>query len=650
MLCLEKTRVRRVAPVVVVLWTAAQIPLFLFAAPPPAPDSPSVESAQTALVQNETRTPIEPPILVANPAATTESSARNFAPSQNVTINLINRLVQRGALTKEDAAELIRMAENDAEVARAQAAAAQQTAAAAEVRASAAQTAVAQLASAPAPEAAPEDEVRVSYVPEVVKQQLRDEIREEVMTQAREENWAAPRSFPDWTSRYTLFGDVRTRYEGDFFPSGNDNTGAFPNFNAIDTGAPFDVRGTQFSPQLNVDQNRNRFRLRVRFGAAVDLTENFSAGLRIATGENNSPVTTNQSLGLANQGQGGNFSKYAIWLDRGFLKYQLGGKPTGDLAVTLGRFDNPFFTTSEIIWDDDLGFDGIALQTKYEVLPGYRPFLNAGAFPVFNTDFNFSSNRPDKFSSYDKYLYGVQLGADWKLNKDWSLKVAAAYYHFENVEGRLSSPFTPLTTSDAGDTDNSRPSFAQKGNTYFPIRDIVPTVDNNFGTARQYQYFGLVTPFRDVSVTGRLDLHRFDPVHVTLFGDFVKNVAFDRAEIERIAINNRGPDTPAGAPGRFEGGDTGWTVGVRVGTPSLEKRWDWNASVAYREVESDAVIDGFADSDFGLGGTNLKGYTISASLAVASHVSLSLRWLSADSIAGPTYKSDVIQFDVSAKF
>ncbi|MGI9087059.1 MAG: putative porin [Chthoniobacterales bacterium] len=223
-----------------------------------------------------------------------------ITPSQNVTINLINRLVQRGALTKEDAAELIRMAEQDAEVARAQAAAAQQTAAAAEVRASAAQAAVTQLASAPSPEsAAPSgDEVRVTYVPEVVKRQLRDEIREEVMAQARNENWAAPRTLPEWTTRYKFFGDVRMRYEGDFFPSGNDNTGAFPNFNAINTGPPFDLTGTQFSPQLNVDQDRNRFRLRVRFGTAVDLTQNFSAGLRIATGENNSPVTTNQSLGL----------------------------------------------------------------------------------------------------------------------------------------------------------------------------------------------------------------------------------------------------------------------------------------------------------------------------------------------------------------
>lgn len=647
----KKLNASRLARFVALIWTAAQLPAIASADPKPAAVATN-EISQMDLAQNEAGA-IEPPSLVNPPilASNPVPPPPPITPSQNVTINLINRLVQRGALTKEDAAELIRMAENDAEVARAQAASAQQTAAAAEVRASAAQAAVAQIAAVPtAPAQADDEDVRVTYVPEIVKQQLRDEIRQEVMSQAREENWAAPRTFPTWVSRFSLFGDVRARYEGDFFPSGNDNTGAFPNFNAINTGPPFDVTGTQFSPQLNVDQDRERFRLRVRFGVAVDLAEGFSAGLRLATGENNSPVTTNQSLGLANQGQGGNFSKYAIWLDRGFLKYQAGGELGNNFSVSVGRFDNPFFGVSEIIWDDDLGFDGIALQGKYEVTQGVKAFVNAGAFPVFNTDFNFSSNRPDKFASDDKYLFGGQLGADWKLHKEWSLKLAGAYYYFDNVEGRLSSPFTPLTAADAGDTDNTRPSFAQKGNTYFPIRDIVPTVDNNFGTTRQFQYFGLATPFQNVAATGRLDFNHFDPVHIALFGEFVKNVAFDGSKVEQRAINNRGPDMADGSPGNFEGGDTAWLVGVRVGHAALEKRWDWHATLGYRSVETDAVIDGFNDSDFGLGGTNLKGYTISGSLAVAARVALTLRWLSADSITGPTYKNDIIQFDVNAKF
>lgn len=579
------------------------------------------------------------PATDAPPAADAPPSTDLIPRSQNVVLNLINRMVQRGLLTKEDAADLIQQAEQDAAIANAQAAA---------VQAVAAQVAAAQQAPL-APELNTEDAVRVTYIPETVKAQLRDELRQEVMAKAREENWAAPRLFPDWVTRIKFFGDVRVRYEGIFFPVGNDNTGAFPNFNAINTGAPFDISGSVFPPQLNADQDRHRLRLRLRLGAEADLGNGFSAGLRIATGENNTPVSPNQSLGVANQAQGGNFSKYAIWLDRAFLKYEIGALPTKDFSFTIGRFENPFFAT-DIIWDDDLGFDGAAIQARYEVFPGITPFLTAGAFPVFNTDLNFATNQPAKFKSSDKWLYGGQLGADWKISKSFSFKFGAAYYHFDNVEGQLSDPFVPLLASDQGNTDNSRPSFAQKGNTYRPLRRIIPSPLNNFGTTNQFQYFGLATPFHELALTARLDINRWEPFQISLTGEWVKNLAFDAKDIDLIAVNNRGTDTTLGAPGRFSGGDTAWIVHLKAGSAALQKTWDWQVGVNYRHIESDAVVDGFTDSDFGLGGTNLKGYTVYGALALSPRVALGLRWMSADEIAGPPLKIDILQVDFSGKF
>jgi hypothetical protein len=492
------------------------------------------------------------------------------------------------------------------------------------------------------------DAVRVTYIPEVVKRQMREQIKEEVMAKARIENWAAPRMLPDWVSRIKLFGDIRIRGEGVYFPSGNDNTGAFPNFNAINTGSPFDISGTVFSPQLNVDQDRQRVRLRARFGVDVELRDGFTAGVRIATGENNSPVTTNQSFGLANQGQGGNFSKYAIWLDRGFIKYEIGGEPNRNLAVSLGRFDNPFFST-EIIWDDDVGLDGLGVQARYEIARGVTPFIAGGAFPVFNTDFNFASNQPAKFKSDDKWLYGGQLGTDWKISKDFSAKVAVAYYHFDNVEGQLSDPYTPLTAQDAGNTDNSRPSFAQKGNTYQPLRNIIPGPLNNFGTSNQFQYFGLATPFHELALTGRIDYNHFEPFRISLLGEYVRNLAFDSGGIDRVAVNNRGPNGVGGV-GPFDGGDTAWMVGLKIGSAALEKRWDWTIGINYRYVETDAVVDGFNDSDFGGGGTNVQGYTLGGALALGQRVYVGLRWMSSNEISGPPLKNDTLQIDFNGKF
>ena len=611
-------------------------------APAPAADTTPASDAELARSTGED---LLPPGVAALGAAPTPAPV---TPSQNVTINLINRLVQKGVLSKEDAAELIQQAEADAQLAQQQAAATQQVA---QEAASMAQQAV---ANTPPP---PEDDgsVRVTYVPEIVKAQISDQVKDQVMAQAKEEGWAAPKLIPGWLPNFRPFADVRVRYEILDFPAGNDNTGAFPNFNAINTGSPFNTAGDQFSPQLNVDQDRNRLRLRFRGGADLNLGEGFTSGFRLATGSDNSPTSTNQSLGQTFNGQGGNFSKYAIWLDRAFIKYEFAGSPTKNLALTVGRFDNPFFTTSEIMWDSDIGFDGVAGQVKYEVFRGFTPFVTGGAFPVYNTDLNFASNQPAKFKSYDKWLYAIQTGANWKITRDLELTSAFAYYYFENVEGQLSSPYVPLSSSDAGDTDASRPSFAQKGNTYMALRNITPTEANDFGTTNQWQYYGLATPYRNILFNGKLTYKRFEPFTLSVSGEWVKNTAFDAGAINDKAVNNRGPldddlSDDSDEVGDFVGGDTAWIVQAQFGSETLQKRWDWAIFGGYRYVESDAVIDGFNDSDFGGGGTNLKGWTIGANLALSKNVYLGFRYLSATSIAGPQFKEDIFQFDLNAKF
>ncbi|MEI6175417.1 MAG: putative porin [Verrucomicrobiota bacterium] len=538
-------------------------------------------------------------------------------PTQNVTVNLINRLVQKGVLTQAEAAEMIQQAEADA----------------------AAVAARSDIEALP-PEPTAEEEARITYIPEVVRNQMRDQIKQELMAQARSESWTRENA-PDWMSKFRIFGDIRGRYEGSFFPDGNDNTGAFPNFNAINTGAPFDISGTQFSPQYNVDQERNRNRLRARIGTDIMLGDGFNAGLRLATGDSNSPTSTNQTLG----GSGGNFSKYAIWLDRAFISYDAGPGDGQELTFLLGRFDNPFFST-EIQWDDDLGFDGLAMRGKVEINDKTKTFFTAGYFPVYNTDFNFASNQPAKFESTDKWLAGAQIGIDWKVADHLTAKFAAAYYDFMDIEGKLSSPFIPLTSSDAGDTDSTRPGFAQRGNTYMALRNIDnSTSANDFGNKYQYQYFGLASEFRNVSLTGKIEYDGYDPYRMALVGEVTKNIAFDASSIAGRAVNNRG----SGA-GAFDGGDTAWYMAFQFGKPALQAFGDWQAAFGYRYVESDAVVDGFTDSDFGGGGTNVEGFTIGGNFALSPAMRLGLRWMSSDEICGPPLRSDIIQLDINAKF
>jgi hypothetical protein len=588
------------------------------------------------------------------PAKTSAPDPAPTTPSENVTINLINLMVKRNLITRDDADGLIREAQQEADVARAQAATAQATA----ERALTAQ----QTAPASAPVTAPassDDEVRVAYVPDVVKKQITDQVTQNVMEQTREEHLAdtiAANQVPDWVKRFHVGGDVRLRYEYDQYPSDNAiGLGNFVNFNAINTSASgFDVDtlSTTLPSQYNVNQDRNRFRLRTRIGAEIDLGSGFTSGLRIATGSDNNPVTENQTFGQANNGQGGDFSKYQIWLDRAYIGYEWGGQPDKDLTGTVGRFDNPFFHTS-MLWANDLAFDGAVVQGKYEVVKGVTPFLTGGGFPVFNTDLNFSTSQAAKFTSEDKYLFAVQGGATWEINKDFSFKGAGAFYDFENVEGKVSDPIT-TPGQTFGNTDDSRPSFAQNGNTYIALRDFEGAAA--VPGAAQFQYFGLATPYRVAAVTAQLDYSHFDPFHMSITGEFITNVAYDRSAIlSNGPASNPGPqnnESIAADPSTYGGGSDGYMVHLDFGKVALQQLGDWNVQLSYRYVQTDATVDGFTDSDFGgdLTGTNLKGYTVGGNVALSSRVWTGIRWMSADSISGPTFKNDLIQFDLNAKF
>jgi hypothetical protein len=563
--------------------------------------------------------------------------------SPNVSINLINLMVKRGLLKEDEAQALIKQADDEAYVSR-------QAAKDATAKADEAAKAAASAASA----ANPPGTRHVTYVPEIVKRQLREEIKNEVMAKAQKENWASPGTYPEWAQRIHFYGDIRARYQGSFFPSGNDPAGA-TNFSAINSGSPFDVTSPYFAPSYNTAQNREQAKFRVRFGFDADLSNGFTAGVRVATGENSSPVSTNQTFGS----NGGDFSKYALWLDRGFLKYQTFN---GDLALSVGRFDNPFWSPTDLVWYKELGFDGFAVQARREVYKDFTPFFVAGAFPIFNTDLNAGINLgtaidpgdpnpgvPTKFASNDKWLLGGQVGFGYKYSPETSFRFAVAYYDFDNVQGHLSDPCTVISASDVCSTDINRPLFAQKGNTYTELRNIIGDAANNNGAINQFQYYGLASEFRPVVASGQVDLGHFHPAHIVIDGEYVVNTAFDPNLLALTAVNNKAA-TIGGAGGGFDGGNQGWMGRVTVGNKEISHLGDWNVHAGYKYLESDATIDAFVDSDFGLGGTNLKGYFLGANYGLSDNVWMTARWMSATNIGGSPYAVDVLQVDLNAKF
>lgn len=541
--------------------------------------------------------------LFALPAQANEGASIDTL--RQTTMNLIDALVDTGVLTREKADELIKAAE-----------------------AKAAKTAA---------KAKKDSTVRVQYVPESVKAEIREQLKQEVLAQARTEGWAAPNAIPEWTERIKIEGDLRVRYQEDRL--GDDNTGTLglTGLHPGATGAvqdyPFVTRNPAGSevdsngiPVNNVDEDLNRLRVRARLGVLAKINDSVSAGVRVATGNREDRVSTNQTLG-------NNFNKYNFLVDRAYIKLD----PVEWFSASGGRIPNPWFNT-DLVWDEDLNFEGVAATVR-DVRPtsALRPFATAGWFPL----------RADSPPSADKrWLAGVQLGADYDLSSQTRLRVGLAKFRYGNLEGRVQSfnPNTLLPDADYGRYAYES-GFRAKGNTVFKTNDPVNDTSNSVPN------WGLASKFEPWVLTVAADLAHYDPVHVMLTAEYVKNTGFDRTDILRrtgLALT--------------DGDDTAYHLRLQVGMPSVRLSNDWQVFASYKYIGSDAVLDAFTDSDFGLGGTNLKGFVIGGSYGVYRDTAVGLRWYSAQnidsmtyltqnaSIMGQRFKVDTLMLDMNVRF
>ena len=538
------------------------------------------------------------------------------APSENATINLIRLLVEQGILKQDKADALIAQAQNEA----------------AQAKQAAASTAV-----AAGPVAAPGD-VRVQYVPAAVRDQIRDQVKAEVMATAKQENWAAPNTFPDWASRISFDGDIRLRDESRYYSGSNSNE--IVDFAKLNNNGPYDVNpnsSTNLPPLLNTREDRtNLFRLRARLGMKAVISPEWTAGIRLGTGSDNNPVSTTQTLG-------GGFGKKDIWLDQGYLSW----KASDMVTLTGGRIANPFYST-DMMYSNDLNFDGVAAIFNHTLNSDWGLFGTLGAFPVEYSSDTASSNGLDKEDSDNKWLFGGQIGANWRINRGNSLKGALAYYRFDDIEGQRSSPCAPWAGQPACDSDGSRVAFMQKGNSVFLLRDISPNPATP-GLTPQPQYVGLASKFDVLDLNLVWDAELPDDLKLRSQTNFIHNLAYDKGEMlkrsEGEIVNNINRN------GQFESGANALMVQFTLGSAlEMKKAGDWNLLAGYKYIQPDALPDGFNDSSFHLGGTNAKGYFIGGNYGIDKNIYASARWLSASEVYGAPFEVDVMQLEINTRF
>ncbi len=364
---------------------------------------------------------------------------------------------------------------------------------------------------------------------------------------------------PAWTSMITPFGDLRLREEGFY--------------------------GTQSA--------RNRFRLRARLGLTVAPNDELATTIRLASGNPDDPLSTNQSFERT-------FTRKPISLDQAFITLKpyksIGLQTPGWFTIVGGKFAPNAYRTSELVWDDDLSPEGATeilnlVETKEGLLRGLR-------VSAFQWTVNEVAAGPDT------WMYGGQAVADTALTNTtlWSFGLADYYWdHLNRVARRYISP----TLTDPKDPTKTVSNSERNSNLAATNRLVRDKLKNIVGYESGYNILNANTEINFASPFGL-------GIPAGLFADLAYNTQSDS---RNVGIN---VGAGIGRAGK------GWYAN------SLKNAGDWGFSYTFARVEQDSVLSLFAYSDSEYfqtnvtkrGSTNLITHILRADYALFSNFQL----------------------------
>jgi hypothetical protein len=339
--------------------------------------------------------------------------------------------------------------------------------------------------------------------------------------------------------------------------------------------------------------DRNRARMRARFNIFADLSDQFQAGISLASGDVNDPTSTNQTMGVF-------YTRKAFALDQAYVNYEPSWfKP---LTLTAGKFRYPWYNT-ELTWDKDLNPEGAAQTLAFNL--ENAPVLKRIAVVGFELPFaEEAGTGVTNKNIVQSMAYGAQLQTNWSITSHIKFSAYTGYYDFQNADtisqalARASArnPQTPWAGSlplGTGNTPQNSITTTSSANVVTVNGKAYPTGVTNILNAQFNSKFGLF------DTLGRLDWNTGNAkLPVTVLGDYVQNTR---------ACANVGNIMPKPAntatlvftqttnfvcnPNQRRG----YWLEARVGR--LLNKGDWQAGYARIFIEREAVISNFDYSE-----------------------------------------------------
>ncbi len=378
-------------------------------------------------------------------------------------------------------------------------------------------------------------------------------ITEEELQQAREEEKqkqtasesrleALKEKLPKWLEMLTPFGDIRLRDEG-FYQEGA--------------------------------TARNRQRLRARIGLRANVSDEISGTVRLATGDPNDPISTNQSFQNT-------FTRKPVNLDWAYLTLKPGktfGLQPGWVTVTAGKFGLANYRTSELVWDDDVSPEGATetlnlVDQRAGVLRGLR--VNAFQWTVNEVS-----------DGADPWMGGGQVVSDVAFGTLVTATVGFADYNYQNLNQVARTLLSPYTGSAPYTANSSQNTSLANSN------DVVMSPQKDANGHRKILSYA--SGYNILNWTA--ELNSPDPlglgVPAGLFGDVAYNSQAD-GHLVTFADGTR----------HQQNDNVGFYAGAGIGNAGrdwyhnvLTNKGDWGLSYTYAWVEKDAVLSLFSLSE-----------------------------------------------------
>ncbi len=344
------------------------------------------------------------------------------------------------------------------------------------------------------------------------------------------------------------------------------------------------VRGEDFFQRGVPD--RNRARIRARFGIDGQLNEDFIGGIYLASGTLGDPSTTNETLTNF-------FDRKTIGIDRGYITYN----PIAHkwLSLTGGKFAFPWQRTS-LTFDPDINPEGFDAKLSFDVHAGpVRNFTVQGMQLLLNE----VSRGPDSYASGGNASAKLDFGF-WTLTPSYTLLnwhladallQASAFAVQATSTGTTSTTGGVITTTGSGQTPGEGPGCQP----IFGYDTVPPCVFAPNGMTN--------ATFTTVNSAGTAVTPHF--LSHFLYSDVILNNQF-KTGIPRLPVNLllefeenlNAAAHPLDTKGKATGfGRQNKGYGLDFSLGQTQKKNDVQFGYSWWRIEQDAIIASFGESD-----------------------------------------------------